>query len=385
MYNVFTMIKRTYWLKLIEKALSRRSIVWLRGVRRSGKTFLCKSFPGIKYFDCEMPDTRKRLSEDSFLRDNKGEFLALDEVHRLDNPSQLLKIAADHYPETRIIATGSSLLETIKKFSDTLTGRKSTVFLTPATALDAVEFGIDSVETRMLNGGLPPFLMSAEKHKSEYNEWMDSYWSKDIMGLFRLEKRDSFMKLMELIFNQSGGMFDAGKFAGVCEVSRPTVKNYLSILEATAVAYVIRPFSGKNSNEIVSMPKIYGFDTGFVSFVKGWESLRSADCGVMWEHLVLNELAAAMQGGRIYYWRDKQKHEVDFLLKGPRASVHTIECKWQSAQFDPSNLAIFRKYHSAGDNYVVSHDITEPRTEKKGNLKIHFIGIKDLMKIGTPD
>jgi predicted AAA+ superfamily ATPase len=259
------------------------------------------------------------------------------------------------------------------------------VFLTPATALDAEEFGIDNIETRMLYGGLPPFLMSGEKHKSEYNEWMDSYWAKDITGLFRLEKRDSFMKLMERIFNQSGGMFDAGKFAAACEVSRITVKNYLAALEATAVAYVIRPFSGKNANEIVSMPKIYGFDTGFVSFVKGWDSLRNADYGVMWEHLVLNELAAAVQDGRIYYWRDKQKHEIDFVLKGPRLAAHAIECKWQSARFDPANLDIFRKYHPAGDNYVVSHDITEPRTEKTGKLKIHYIGIKDLVKIASPD
>jgi len=381
MYNLVTMIKRTYWVNLIEQALARRSILWIRGVRRAGKTFLCRSFPGIIYLDCELPDIRRRLSDESFLHDNSGKFLAVDEIHRLDNPSQLLKIAADHFPETKIIATGSSLLETIKKFSDTLTGRKNTLYLTPATMHDTEEFGIKSIEERMLRGGLPPFLLDEAPKKSDYTEWLDSYWAKDIVGLFRLEKRDAFMKMMEIIFNESGGMFDASRYAAKCELSRQTVKGYLSIMEATAVVNVIRPFSGNNTNEIVSMPKTYGFDTGFIAFIKNWDSLRRDDYGLMWEHLVLNELAAVMQDGRIYYWRDKQQHEIDFIIKGGRNEVHAIECKWQSSQFDASNLKIFRKYHPKGINYVVSHDIKEPVTMEKTGMKIQYIGIKDIIRM----
>jgi len=61
----------------------------------------------------------------------KGRRVVLDEIHRLGDPSQLLKIAADHYPDVSIVATGSSTLGASKKFRDTLTGRKAEVWLTP--------------------------------------------------------------------------------------------------------------------------------------------------------------------------------------------------------------------------------------------------------------
>jgi hypothetical protein len=373
------MINRSYWMRLIADALKRRSIVWLRGVRRAGKTYLCKSFHDIKYFDCEMPDIRRQVEDESFLREHNGMFLALDEVHRLQNPSALLKIAADHFPKTKIIATGSSLLETIKKFSDTLTGRKSTIYLTPAIAGETLDFGVTDTKTRMLKGGLPPFLVQEPRQKSDYNEWLDSFWARDITGLFKLEKRDSFMKMMELIFNESGGMFDAKRFGAFCGISRITVKNYLSVFEVTGVASVIRPFSGRNTNEIVSMPKIYGFDTGFICFVKGWDPLRQDDYGILWEHLVLNEITAALQGEKVHYWRDKQGHEIDFVIKGQRSAAHAIECKWNSTAFNPANLKIFRKHHPAGENYVVSHDITKPYVSEKQGMKIHFVNIGDII------
>jgi predicted AAA+ superfamily ATPase len=93
---------------------------------------------------------------------------------------------------------------------------------------------------------------------------MDAYWAKDIQELFRLERRDSFQRFTELVMAQSGGIFDATRFAGPCEVSRPTITNYLCVLEATFVAHVIRPFSTRRPTEIVAAPKVYGFDT--VSF-----------------------------------------------------------------------------------------------------------------------
>ena len=82
--------------------------------------------PEIEYFDCELPRTRRLIEADpeSFLGDLKGRTVVLDEIHRLGNPSELLKIGADHFPETRIVATGSSSLGASSKFRDTLAGRK---------------------------------------------------------------------------------------------------------------------------------------------------------------------------------------------------------------------------------------------------------------------
>ena len=116
------MVKRKEWLRRLEEAWKRRSIIWLAGVRRVGKTYLCKSLDNIEYFDCELPRTR-RLMEDpeEFLKSIGEGRIVLDEIHRLDNPSELLKIASDYFSKIKIIATGSSTLGASKNFKDTLT------------------------------------------------------------------------------------------------------------------------------------------------------------------------------------------------------------------------------------------------------------------------
>ena len=122
---------RASWIERVEAAWSRRSIVWLPGVRRAGKTTLCRSLPGVEYFDCELPRVRRMLDDpEAFLEDMAGKRIVLDEVHRLDRPAELLKIAADHHPKTRIVATGSSTLGASARFRDTLAGRKAIVWLT---------------------------------------------------------------------------------------------------------------------------------------------------------------------------------------------------------------------------------------------------------------
>ena len=91
---------------------------------------------------------------------------------------------------------------------------------------------------------------------------------------------------------QSCGIFDATRFARPCEVSRPTIANYLRVLEATFVVHVIRPSSARRTTEIVAAPTVYGFDTGFICYYRDWQELRDDDLGILWEHFVLNEITA---------------------------------------------------------------------------------------------
>lgn len=143
----------------------------------------------------------------------------LDEVHRLDNPAEVLKICADHHPTLKVIATGSSTLAATAKFRDTLTGRKAKIWLTPANHADQVSFNIKDFKKRLLMGGLPPFLLSGDWDEALYQEWLDSYWSRDVQELFRLSNRSAFLKFFELLMAQSGGTFEAQSFAAPCEVS----------------------------------------------------------------------------------------------------------------------------------------------------------------------
>lgn len=374
------MKNRIYWQNKIDDAFRKRSILWLSGVRRSGKTLLCKSLVNREYFDCELPSTR-RMTEDpeAFLKGLPDKLIVLDEIHRLANPSELLKIAADHYPTVRIIATGSSTLGASAKFRDTLAGRKTDLWLTPMITADADVFGTFTLPRRMLHGGLPPFFLDETPSEREYQEWVDGYWAKDIMELFRLERRHSFQKLLELLLVNSGGIFEATKYARPCEVSRPTIATYLAVLEATFVAHVIRPFNSYKPAEIVAAPKVYGFDTGFVCCFRGWNTLRPDDMGILWEHLVLNELHGCLQSREINYWRDKRGNEVDFIIPRRSGGPIAIECKWRADQFDPAALKLFRGLYPEGVSFLVAEDIERSYSKWFGNHEIFFCNLTELI------
>ena len=149
-------IRRPFWENLIESMWKERSIIWLMGLRRVGKTSLCKSLQDVEYFDCESKKVRNMLVEyEDFFMTKRGKRLILDEIHMLDNPSEILKVAADHFPDIKIIATGSSSLGSSKKFSDTLAGRKREIWLTPILLAEMELFENTDIEHRFLFGGFP--------------------------------------------------------------------------------------------------------------------------------------------------------------------------------------------------------------------------------------
>ena len=374
------MKKRSFWVEQIGKAWERRSVIWLSGVRRVGKTFLSQSLVDVEYFDCELPRVRVMLEDaEGFLRLLRGRTIILDEIHRLQNPSELLKIAADHYPEVRILATGSSTLGASAKFKDTLTGRKESLWLTPMLAQDLVDFGDADLAKRLLFGGLPPFFLSETVPERNFQDWVDGYWAKDIQELFHLERRHAFQRFFELLMGQSGGIFEASRFTAPCEVSRTTISNYLSVLEATYVAHIVRPFSSNKAAEIISAPKVYGFDTGFVCYYRGWRELRREDMGLLWEHYVLNEIQGCLQIRNVMYWRDKRGHEIDFVVAGRGRPPVAIECKWSATEFDPGNLKRFRERYPEGDSLVAAADVEKPFVRNYKGIEVTFVSLTGLI------
>jgi uncharacterized protein len=375
----FHMVIREFWLEKLDKAWKEKSVIWLSGVRRAGKTTLAKSLSRSNYFDCELPRVRRLMDDpESFLESYSGKTIILDEVHRLDNPSELLKIAADHYPDTKILATGSSTLGASKKFRDSLTDRKINVWLTPMNKSDLSAFKSQGLKHRFLRGGLPPFYLSEKYPENRFQDWMDSYWAKDIQELFHLERKQPFQKFFELLLCQSGGLFEASSFSAPCGVTHPTILNYLSVLESTYVAHVIRPFNKGKAKEITSAPKVYGFDSGFIAYYKGWNSLRPTDYGELWEHFVLNEMHGEIPRNRILYWRDKAKHEIDFIYQPRGKDPIAIECKWDAEAFKIKNFKAFSSLYPDSKKIVVAHNINDAYRREIQGMDIEFIPLHEL-------
>ncbi len=382
------MSKRTYWIQRIEDALQKKSLVWLSGVRRAGKTTLAKSLQNVDYFDCELPRVRELLSDpEGFWRSQSGlKTIVLDEIQRLSDPAEILKIGTDHFPSLKIVATGSSTLSAKRKFRDTLTGRKVEIWLTPILVSELNEFAetndLLNLQKRALHGGLPPMFLAHKLSDYDYLEWMDSYWAKDIQELFVVDKKTAFTTFVQLILRQSGELFQATSFAGPCEVSRQTILNYLEILETTLIAHAVRPYTSGTAAELKSQPKVYAFDSGFVGWARGWDSINSENKGPLLEHLVLCELEAHFSRNSIFYWRNKAKNEVDFIIKPGRGPVvHAIECKSQASKFESNGVKAFRKLFCEGKNILVTFDATQ-REERYIDavsvivLPIHLLAIE---------
>lgn len=372
------MIERPVWQERLAAAWKQAAIVWLTGPRRVGKTVLAQSVADAEYFNCDLPSVAERLRDpESFYCSIRQPTVILDEVHQLPDPSRLLKIGADAFPRLRILATGSSTLAATQKFRDTLTGRKRVMALVPVLHEEAAAFGVTDTRKRLLRGGLPPALLGEGHNPEFYAEWLDSYFARDVQELFRLEKRAGFLRVLELLLRQSGGMLDATKLAAESQISRPTVANWLEVYQITHVAHLVRPFSAGGRREIVAQPKVFGFDTGLVCHARGWDHLRAEDCGLLWEHLVLDTLIAAGVA-KCHFWRDKQQREVDFVVPRGREIADAIECKWKPEAFETRGLAAFRAQYPKGRNYVVSPLNGPPYERIQDGLKIAIVSPEGL-------
>lgn len=350
------MIQRPFWLQRLHSSWEEAPITWLCGVRRAGKTTLADSLGAeqVLYLNCDLPSTEEMTADpELFYRGCTKPVVVFDEIHQLRDPARLLKIGADMFPKLKILATGSSTLAACKKFRDTLTGRKRLVHLTPVLWEELEAFGAP-VQQRLFHGGLPPALLAETKRPSFYREWLDSFFARDIQRLFGFRDMNRFNALFEYLLKQSGGQFEVTKTATALGITRPTVESHVNALEITHAVTLVRPFHGGGLNELVKQPKIYAFDTGFVSFARGWDPPRQDDFGPLWKHLVLEHLQARFPETAPLYWRDKPGREIDFVLPRQRGEVDVIECKWSARAFDSGALAVFRGYYPKGKNYLVT-------------------------------
>jgi len=372
------MIERSFWAQRLHRAWKDTSILWLSGVRRVGKTTLARSLADACYLNCDLPSVAGRLRDpEAFFASVKEPVLILDEVHQLPDPSRLLKIGSDAFPHLKILATGSSTLAATAKFRDALTGRKLAVHLLPVLAEELESFGIVDLRERLFRGGLPEVLLAQRSSPEFHAEWLDSFYARDIQELFRVEKRTGFLLLVETLLRQSGGLIEVSNLAKLCGLSRPTVMSYLEVLQVTHAIHLLRPYHGGGRQELLHQPKCYGFDTGFVAYCRGWGELRNEDCGLLWEHLVLDTLLASPEP-RIHFWRDKERREVDFVLPRGRGACDAIECRWRAGAFDPKGMLAFRSWHPRGRNFVVSPQAGEPYTRRVDGLEVTFARLSAL-------
>jgi predicted AAA+ superfamily ATPase len=236
-----------------------------------------------------------------------------------------------------------------------LTGRKAAIHLCPVLWSEcATTFGVHDLDRRLLHGGLPESLLAERKNPRAFNEWIDSFYARDIQELFVVRNRRGFLSLFRLLLRQSAGQLDYSQLANLAELSRPTVKTHLEAMQVAHSMHLLPPFHGGGRREIVSRPKCYAFDNGFVTFEKGWDRIREEDRGLLWEHLVLDALRFRFPDRELFYWQDKSRREIDFVIRRGAGALDTVECKINPDRLNATSTNAFRALYPKGSNYVIS-------------------------------
>ncbi len=340
------MIKRTIQ-KTIEDSLFKGKIIVLYGARQVGKTTLVKEiqkkYPSSAYFNCDEPDIRGALQEKtsteikSFF--GKSEFIILDEAQRVKNIGLTLKLIIDTFPKMQIIATGSSSFELSNKTAEPLTGRKYEFLLYPfslkelSSAYSRVELD-RLLETRMIFGMYPEIVGGGQEAENKLKVLAGSYAYKDVLRYQNIKSPEILEKLLQALALQIGNEVSYNELAGMIGVDKNTVTNYIQILEKAFIVFRIGPFSRNLRNELKKLRKIYFYDTGIRNaLINNLNPLNlRMDAGALWENFIIAERlkfnAGLNRGARGYFWRTRQKQEIDYI-EDCGGKLSGFEFKWQ--------------------------------------------------------
>ena len=358
--------------------------MWLAGARRLGKTVLARQLAEARYFNCDLPSVRARLEDpEAFFAQLPADArIVLDEVHRAEDPAGLLKIGADAWPEVRILATGSSTLYASRRFRDSLAGRKWPIRFAPVLWRECADWlGAADLDRRLLHGGFPEQLLASAPDALWFEEWLDSFFARDILPLFDIRSRGGFLRVVSSLLLRNAGLLDISSVAREAGVSRPTAVHYLDVLEDCQLTVRLPPFHGGGRRELARRPRVYGPDTGLVCHLRGWTHLRPADRGLLWGNLVLDELLTAVPRSAVHHWRDAAGHEVDFAVAAGRDRVAAIEAKISPDAFDPKPLARFRDAYPDGPNLLCCPFVAEPVPLSRRGIEVTVCAPRQLAEL----
>jgi predicted AAA+ superfamily ATPase len=302
------------------------------GPRRAGKTTLLrKVFPKADYFLLEDPDLIARFRADprSFIKEIERPAI-LDEIQHIPEVLNYLRTLIDAHPgrKGQWFLTGSQEAPLMQGVTESMTGRAAVFQLLPMSCEET-----DKVS--LLNGGFPEVLGRPSTRRMWFRSYIQTYLERDVRAVSSIRDLVTFRRFLAILASRCGQMLNKTDIAAPLGVSVPTVASWVGVLEITSQIVLVPPFYENFGKRLVKSPKLYFLDSGLACHFLGIESEqdlnKSPFLGSIFEGFVAAEIIKHQvntgRGKSLYYFRDRQGLEVDFLLPLGDKRLALVEAK----------------------------------------------------------
>lgn len=331
----------------VEKRLKDRRVLLLAGARQCGKTTLARSLhnANTEYRTLDNPNICAAAREDpvSFAL-HDAQTLIIDEIQRAPALLSAIKLVVDQDRRPgQFLLTGSTNLSAIPQIQESLAGRIARIRLRPFTQAErkgTAPLFLDNVFNRSIPKKAPPmsreqigklafmggYPEALELDTSGRQEWHRDYiralLDRDLADIARIHRHDAMRRLVEIVAAWSSKLMTVSDIATGLSIKRPTVESYLSALEALYLIDRVPAWTKTDYERVGKQDKLFMSDSGLMASILNWrmeQVQQDADrIGKLVETYIYNELAALCdleEDYRLYHYRDRQQHEIDFLVE----------------------------------------------------------------------
>lgn len=306
--------------------LEEYPVVTITGPRQSGKTTLARSFSEYEYCNLELPENREFAVNDpkAFLGQYTNKVI-LDEIQRVPELLSYIQVIVDERKQNgQFVLTGSHQLALKESITQSLSGRTALLHLLPFSIaeLNVADIRFENFTEYVFSGFLPRVYDQKQRPLQAYSNYFQTYVERDVRQLINLKDVSQFEKFMKLLAGRVGQLLDYSSLGNDVGIDAKTIKNWLSILEASYIVFKLPPFYENFGKRVVKSPKYYFTEVGLLSYLLGIEKpaqiSRDPLVGLIFENLVVIEcLKSRFNQGKmanIYFYRDSNKNEIDLIV-----------------------------------------------------------------------
>jgi uncharacterized protein len=313
----------------------RKKMVLLAGPRQCGKTTLAKALLDERgqYLSWDITKDRRIIRDVAWPKD--ASLIVLDELHKAPKWKNLLKAVADEFGnKPPLLVTGSARLDALRRTGDALTGRQYFYRLHPVDVAESRSFLPDlalndRVRRLLSSGGFPEALLDPDQADRLRNDRMEIVTREDLRDLSRVSSWRGPADLVELLRERVGKPTNYDNLAQALGISPPTARSWVELLEKLYVVFLLPPYSSSVARSIRKERRIFFYDCAAAYDDTGGAQLENLVACSLLKFTQFRKDAAG-ESWELFYLRDKESREVDFVVTRNRRVEWLIEVKTSS-------------------------------------------------------